>query len=105
MIKHMVLFRFKPDVSDAAQIELLNEMAQLPSRYPAMKRFGLARNASERDQLFSHVMTMEFDTMADLKAYLNHGYHEMHVATRFKPLIEQRAIASYEAPGDYTNQS
>ncbi len=62
-----------------------------------MKRFGLGRNVSERDQLFSHVMTIEFDTMAELKAYLNDDYHEMHVATRFRPLIEQRAIASYEA--------
>ncbi len=105
MIRHMVLFRFKPDISDAEQTELLNEKRELPSRYPAMKRFGLAGNASERDQLFSHVMTMEFESMAELKAYLNDGYHEMHVATRFKPLIEQRAIASYEAPGDYTNQS
>lgn len=99
MVKHMVLFRFKPDVSVAAQTELLKEMAELPSRYSAMQRFGLGTNVSERDQLFSHVMTMEFETMTDLKAYLNDDYHEMHAATRFRPLIEQRAIASYEAPG------
>ncbi len=99
MIKHMVLFRFKPDVSVAAQTELLGEMKELPSRYAAMKRFGLGSNLSERDQLFSHVMTMEFKTMAELKAYLNDDYHEMHAATRFRPLIEQRAIASYEVPG------
>ncbi len=98
MVKHMVLFRFKADVPVAAQTELLGEMADLPSRYPAMKRFGLGRNVSERDQLFSHAMTMEFDTVAELRAYLNDAYHEMHVATRFRPLIEQRAIASFEAP-------
>ena len=66
-------------------------------RFPAMQRFRLGVNASERDQLFSHVMTMEFDTMAELKAYLNHESHEKHVVARFKPLVEQRAIASYEA--------
>ena len=97
MIRHMVLFRFKPEIGEADRAQLLQEMAELPLRFPAMQRFGLGLNVSERDQLFSHVMTMEFATMAELKAYLNHESHEAHVAARFKPLVEQRAIASYEA--------
>ena len=43
-------------------------------------------------------MTMEFDTMAELKAYLNSDYHEGSTATKFKPVIEERAIVSYELP-------
>ena len=96
MIRHMVLFRFKADTPGVEQRELLKEMEELPARYSAMKRFGLGVNVSERDQTFSHVMTLEFDTMSELKAYLNSEYHERHVATRFRPMIEQRAIATYE---------
>ena len=96
MVKHMVLLRFIPEVSSAARAKLLEEMKELPLRYPAIKRFGLGENVSERDQTFSHVMTMEFDSMSELKSYLNSEYHEMHAATRFRPLIEQRAIASFE---------
>ena len=44
-------------------------MGELPIHFPAMKRFGLGVNVSERDQKYSHAMTMEFDTVDELKAY------------------------------------
>ncbi len=97
MIKHMVLFRFKPDTSMQVREDLLKGMRELPDHFPAMRRFGLGANVSERDQKFSHAMTMEFDTLDELKAYLNSEYHEGSTATRFKPAIEERATVSYEA--------
>ncbi len=92
----MVVFRFKPETPANVQAELLKSMSELPNHFPAMKRFGLGVNVSERDQRYSHAMTMEFDTMAEMKAYLNSEYHEGSTATRFKPVIEERAIVSYE---------
>ena len=98
MVKHMVVFRFKPDTPVEVQAELLKSMGELPIHFPAMKRFGLGVNVSERDQKYSHAMTMEFDTVDELKAYLNSEYHEGSTASRFKPLIQERAIVSYELP-------
>ena len=96
MIKHMVVFRFKPDTPADVQAELLQSMGELPKYFPAMKRFGLGVNVSERDQKYSHAMTMEFDTIEELKAYLNSDYHEGSTATRFRPVVQERAIVSYE---------
>ncbi len=98
MVKHMVLFRFKPDTPAEVQADLLTSMGELPIHFPAMKRFGLGVNVSERDQKYSHAMTMEFDSVADLKSYLNSEYHEGSTASRFKPVIQERAIVSYELP-------
>ncbi len=67
MVKHMVVFRFKPTPTDV-QAELLKSMGELPLHLPAMKRFGIGVNVSERDQKYSHAMTMEFDTIDELKA-------------------------------------
>ena len=39
---------------------------------------------------------LEFDSEAELKAYLNSREHEEHVTQRFRPLIASRAIVSYE---------
>jgi hypothetical protein len=61
-----------------------------------MKRFGLGLNGSKRDQRFSHVMTIEFDSFAEPEAYLDSAEHEAFVEMQFRPNIEERAIASYE---------
>lgn len=97
MIKHMVLFRFRPDVDDALRDEIVRDLRALPSRFPAMKRFSLGENISRRDQTLSHAMTIEFDTAAELEAYLDSPEHEAFVATKFKPCVEQRFIVSMQA--------
>ena len=40
-IRHMVLFRFRPEVEAAGREAVLARLAELPSHYPAMRRFGL----------------------------------------------------------------
>ena len=95
MVRHMVLFSFKPDADRARCDALLREYTTFPSLHPAMRNFTLGRNISERDQTFQYGFTMEFETEAELKAYLNSREHEEHVTQRFRPLIAARAIVSY----------
>lgn len=97
MIRHVLLFRFKPETSAEEARTLLAELAELPSRYPAMRRFGLGENVSQRDQTFSHVMSLEFDGREQLEAYLNSSHHERFVQMRFLPNVAERVIGSYEA--------
>ena len=97
MIRHMVLFRFRPDVDLDLRRTVLHRLAELPGHYPAMQRFALGENASERDTSFSHAMTMEFATFDDLRAYLNSERHEALVRDWFTPAVAARAIASFEA--------
>ena len=54
MIRHMVLFRFKPGATDTERGAVLDGLARLPSHFPAMRRFGLGENISRRDATFPH---------------------------------------------------
>ena len=104
MIKHIVLFSFRPEIAQKAREQLLREYTTFPKLHPAMKNFTLGRNISERDQTFEYAFTVEFETEAELKAYLNSAEHEEHVVERFRPVIAARAVASYEvADGAITN--
>ncbi len=94
----MVLFRFRPDTGPVLTRTVLDRLAELPDHYPAMQRFGLGENASERDGSFSHAMTMEFASFDDLRAYLNSERHEALVRDWFAPNTAARAIASFDAP-------
>lgn len=98
MIRHLVAFSFRDDVTEADRVALLGELASLPRRFPAMQRFALGANISRRDDTFAHAFSVEFDQEEDLVAYLDSQEHEDFVRLRFRPLIERRAIVSFEAP-------
>lgn len=96
MIKHAVLFSFKYEVGVEARATLLADIALLPDQFPQMRRFALGANTSRRDQTFQHMMVIDFESRADLDAYLDSDLHETFVKTRFAPLVSDRAIATIE---------
>jgi hypothetical protein len=100
MIKHLLMFRFRPDAPEHARAALLREYRDFPKIFPWMRNFTLGRNASKRDKTFEYAFSIDFDSQADLDRYLSSKEHEEHVVLRFRPLIESRAIVSYEVPGD-----
>ncbi len=95
MIRHMLLFRLKPEVSSEAQEMLFAKLRELPSSFPAMRDFELGRNMSERDQTFSYGMTVAFESNDELQAYLNSELHEGMVRQYFAPIVERRAIVTF----------
>lgn len=96
-IRHMVLFKFRTETALGDRRAVLEMLTHLPDHFPAMERFGLGENKSERDTSFSHVMTMEFASFDLLHAYLNSDRHEALVRDWFAPNVAARAIASVEA--------
>jgi 2,3-dihydroxy-p-cumate/2,3-dihydroxybenzoate 3,4-dioxygenase len=94
MVRHMVLFAFKPSVDEEQSSKLLAMLADLPMRFPEMRDFQLGVNVSRRDHRYSHGMTMSFESLGDLEGYLNSEVHEEFVREIFSPMIEERAIVS-----------
>ena len=100
MIRHVVSFRFRPEVPEPERAEVLAELEGLPGRFPAMRRFALGTNISRRDDTFSHAFSVEFESEGELVAYLDSEEHETFVRERFRPRVEQRAIVSFVARDD-----
>lgn len=96
MIRHSILFTIATGVTDDDRARLLEDMAALPDHFPQMRRFAIGPNVSKRDQTFSHMMTIDFDSRSDLEGYLDSARHEDFVRERFKPLVSTRAIATIE---------
>jgi beta-phosphoglucomutase-like phosphatase (HAD superfamily) len=100
VIRHVVAFRFRADVSEADRQRVLDELATFPSVYPSMQRWGMGRNVSTRDGTFTHAFSIEFDREEDLVSYLSSETHEHFVAERFRPVVADRAIVSFEVPDE-----
>jgi catechol 2,3-dioxygenase-like lactoylglutathione lyase family enzyme len=96
MIRHTVAFRFRPDVPAERVADLLAELDRFPSEYPAMRRWSSGTNRSTRDDRFTHAFSVEFETEAELAAYLSSDRHETFVREVWRPVVEERAIVSYE---------
>ena len=96
MIQHVLVFRFRDDVGEAEKDRLLDEMRTFPTHFTAMRNFHLGRNESTRDDRFTHGFTVQFDEAELLHAYLSSERHEAFVRDRFKPIIAERAIVSFE---------
>lgn len=90
------MFRFRPDADPEECAQMLAELGRFPGRFASMRNFALGTNASTRDDRFTHAMTIEFATWSDLDSYLSSAEHEDFVAHRFRPLIAERAIASFD---------
>jgi len=96
MIRHMLFFSFAPHVDGRSRDGLLADLRALPQSFPAIRDFELGINLSSRDRTFEYGMTMTFAELGELEAYLTSDIHEAFVATSFRPLIESRAIVSFE---------
>lgn len=96
MIKHIVAFRFKPEVTEARQDQILTDLRKFPDKFPAMRNWTCGRNISQRDTKFTHACVVEFDTEKELIDYLESHEHEEYVAKEFRPYIEERALVTYE---------
>lgn len=102
MIRHMLSFRFKDEVSEDDRGTVLAALATFPQLYPAMQNWSMGQNMSTRDTTFTHCMSVEFQTDEALRGYLQSDSHERFVIDTWRPVIAQQAIVAYafEATGE-----
>ena len=96
MIRHTLLFRFADDVAEIKREEVLAELRTFPSIYPQMRNWSLGENTSTRDDKLTHGMSIDFESEDDLLGYLRSDSHEAFVRERWRPIIGDQVIVSYE---------
>ena len=81
MIRHIVIFRFKPDASQASKSELVSNLEALFDSIPAVQAFESGTNISKEglDEGFSHVFLLTFKDEAGRDNYVEHAEHRRFV--------------------------
>jgi hypothetical protein len=77
MIKHVVMVKFKPEVTQEQQAEFAKKVPEVLGQIPGAKNItlGLAL-AVEGEPPYDGATFMDFDDEAQLKAYLDHPMHQ-----------------------------
>ncbi|KTD61089.1 Dabb family protein [Legionella spiritensis] len=90
MLRHIVLMRFKSDISEQELNTAFEKLGDLRVPIPQILSFSYGPCASPENlhQGFLHGFTMDFTNEADRDLYLAHPQHR-HVAEQFViPLLE-----------------
>jgi hypothetical protein len=81
VLRHIVMYKFKPETTPAQVQEVIDAFAGLPKKIDKIIGFEAGANVSKegKSEGFTHVFVVTFKTEADLAAYLVHPAHEAYV--------------------------
>lgn len=97
-IQHMVLLKFKPEVTPAKITELFSQLAQLQQLIPGITYFAGGPYSSPEglNQGYTHGFLMTFESVDARDAYLPHPEHEP-VKTALLECIDSVLVFDFEA--------
>ena len=96
-IQHIVLLKFKPDVSADTISELFSQLKELKQLIPGIRSFAGGPYSSEEglNQGYTHGFSMEFESAEARDSYLPHPEHE-RVKAAILPCIESVIAFDFE---------
>ncbi len=95
MMRHVVLFRWKPDTADDVKATVsagLDKLVDLPS--VAAYKHGPDMGISDGN--WDYVVVGDFESVDDYQAYATNDGHVALINDHIKPNIEARSAVQYE---------
>lgn len=97
MFRHVVVFRFKAEATDAQKVALRDDLAALPGQIPELRRYVFGDDAGLADGNFDFAVVADFDDVAAYRAYAEHPAHQSLIADRIRPILAERVAVQYDA--------
>lgn len=103
MIRHIVLFRLKDSFTGSNRTEALTELKkhieELPHSIDLIRRCEVGIDVRHLETSYDIILTMDFDSMADLDAYTVHPDHQDFI--RFnKDFSAAKVCIDYPVPDE-----
>jgi hypothetical protein len=96
MIRHMVMFRKKPETDDTTLQEIMARLEGLQGQIPGLLHVRCYRSLpSDRPVVWTFLLDSGVADAAALSAYLRHPAH-VAVNDWMSPYLESRAVVDYE---------
>lgn len=81
LLRHMVIYKFKPEISEKQVQEVVDAFAALPSQIDTIVGFERGVNVSEENKSdgFTHCFVVTFRDTKGREGYLKHPAHDEYV--------------------------
>ena len=98
ILRHVVLFSFKENTSEAEIKVVADAFAALPDKIPQIKKFewGINNSPENLNQGFTHCFLLGFKSEADRAIYLPHPDH-VAFGNILKPVLDKVLVVDYWA--------
>jgi len=80
MLKHVVLFKFKTDTSDAQIDQLIDGLAALPDQIAEITEFVFGRDIIGSERSYDFALVSQFDDLEAMQRYQVHPGHQKVIA-------------------------
>jgi hypothetical protein len=100
MLRHVALFRFKPETTDE-QIEVaMVALSALPERIDVLRRFRFGPDAGITEGAWDFALVAVLDNAHDYVAYRDDPAHKAVLRDSIAPLISEAARIQFESEGE-----
>lgn len=96
MIRHTVLFRWKPEATEEERQQVATEVAKLPSMVPSIRSFASGQDAGLVEGNVDFAVTADFEDEAGFFAYRDDPGHRDIINRYIAPLAAQRTAVQFE---------
>jgi hypothetical protein len=96
MIRHVVMFRWKPEPTPADVAAIEEGLSKLPAEVPEIQRYSFGRDAGLNDGNFDFVIVADFATADDYRVYRDHPAHRAFIEQHTQPNMAERTVVQYE---------
>jgi hypothetical protein len=96
VLRHSVLFQWKPEATDEEKQRVATELAKLPSIVPSLRAFVCGPDAGLAKTNFDFAVSADFDDEAGFVAYRDDPAHRAVVDRYITPILTQRVAVQFE---------
>ena len=96
MIRHTVLFSWKPDATGEHRQQAAAELARLPSIVPSVRAFASGPDAGLAPGNFDFAVSADFDDKAGFFAYLDDPGHREVIQRYILSITAERVAVQFE---------
>jgi len=95
MIRHVVLFRWKPEATDEQKKLIEARLRELPAIVSSIRSFVIGADAGLAGGNAEFAVTADFDDEAGWAAYRDDPTHREIIATHIAPVVAERTALQF----------
>lgn len=95
MIKHVVLFKFKPEASEGERSAVIEELRDLPNKIDVIREFEVGLDVLRSQRSWDGVIIGTYDDLDALQKYQRHDDH-IPVVMKMQQLCDVIGAVDFE---------
>ncbi|CAO3614221.1 unnamed protein product [Mucor fragilis] len=95
-VVHIVIVKFKPEVTDDIKEEAVKDILALKNTIPQITDISAGKNFTDRGKGYEYGWVIEIENKENLPVYANHQSH-LDFLAKYKPTFEDVLAFDYES--------